>query len=86
MFPTDSTPRYPARTDTPDLLFAPAVDKAIAGVEGQIRAALKSSVQARGARFRSPPMTRAPEEVVHVEIRSDPDAARPASGARSGRR
>ncbi|WP_176562836.1 ferritin family protein [Paracoccus liaowanqingii] len=82
MFPMDSTPRYPARTDTLAPLCAPALLTAIAGVEGQIRAALQSSAQARSFRFRSPPRDRAPAEVVHVDMRSDPGAAHPRQGRR----
>jgi len=49
MFYTDNKLQYPVRVETPDPLFARALQQAIGGVEGEIRVAMQYFFQACGA-------------------------------------
>ena len=72
MFYTDSKLQYPVRVDSPDPLFARALQQAIGGVEGEIRVAMQYFFQACGARgdtrFRDLLMNTAAEELGHIEM------------------
>ncbi|MCZ0960925.1 manganese catalase family protein [Paracoccus benzoatiresistens] len=72
MFYTDNKLQYPVRVDTPDPLFARALQQAIGGVEGEIRVAMQYFFQACGARgnpkFRDLLMNTAAEELGHIEM------------------
>jgi hypothetical protein len=71
MFYTDGKLQFPVRVDTPDPLFARALQQAIGGVEGEICVAMQY-FQACGARsnpkFRNLFMNAAAEELGHIEI------------------
>jgi len=72
MFYTDGKLQYPVRVETPDPLFARALQQAIGGVEGEIRVAMQYFFQACGARgnpkFRDLLMNTAAEELGHIEM------------------
>ncbi|MGK9204507.1 manganese catalase family protein [Sinorhizobium meliloti] len=72
MFFTDGKLQYPVRVETPDPLFARALQQAIGGVEGEIRVAMQYFFQACGARgnakFRDLLMNTAAEELGHIEM------------------
>ncbi|SIQ85643.1 Mn-containing catalase [Rhizobium sp. RU20A] len=72
MFYTDNKLQFPVRVDTPDPLFARALQQAIGGVEGEIRVAMQYFFQACGARgnpkFRDLLMNTAAEELGHIEM------------------
>ncbi|MBB2908525.1 Mn-containing catalase [Rhizobium sp. RAS22] len=72
MFYTDNKLQYPVRVETPDPLFARALQQAIGGVEGEIRVAMQYFFQACGARgnpkFRDVLMNTATEELGHIEM------------------
>jgi Mn-containing catalase len=72
MFYTDGRLQYPVRVETPDPLFARALQQAIGGVEGEIRVAMQYFFQACGARgnpkFRDLLMNTASEELGHIEM------------------
>ena len=72
MFYTDGKLQYPVRVDTPNPLFARALQQAIGGVEGEIRVALQYMFQAFGARgpakYRDMLLNTATEELGHIEM------------------
>ena len=74
MFYTDYKLQYPVRVDTPDPVFARALQQAIGGIEGEIRVAMQYMFQAwgmRGAgssRYRELLLNTAAEEVGHIEM------------------
>jgi Mn-containing catalase len=72
MFYTDGKLQFPVRGETPDPLFARALQQAIGGVEGEIHVAMQYFFQACGARgnqkFRDLLMNTAAEELGHVEM------------------
>ncbi|MGK9055521.1 manganese catalase family protein [Neorhizobium petrolearium] len=72
MFYTDGKLQYPVRVETPDPLFARALQQAIGGVEGEIRVAMQYFFQACGARgnpkFRDLLINTAAEELGHIEM------------------
>jgi Mn-containing catalase len=72
MFYTDGKLQYPVSVETPDPLFARALQQAIGGVEGEIRVAMQYFFQACGARgnpkFRDLLMNTAAEELGHIEM------------------
>ena len=72
MFYTDNKLQYPVRVDSPDPVFARALQQAIGGVEGEIRVAMQYFFQACGARgnpkFRDLLMNTAAEELGHIEM------------------
>ena len=72
MFYTDNRLQFPVRVETPDPLFARALQQAIGGVEGEIRVAMQYFFQACGARgnpkFRDLLMNTAAEELGHIEM------------------
>jgi Mn-containing catalase len=72
MFYTDNQLQYPVRVESPNPLFARALQQAIGGVEGEIRVAMQYFFQACGARgnpkFRDLLMNTAAEELGHIEM------------------
>ncbi len=52
MFYTDGKLQYPVRVETPNPVFARALQQAIGGVEGEIRVCLQYMFQAFGAQMR----------------------------------
>jgi len=72
MFYTDNRLQYPVRVESPDPIFARALQQAIGGVEGEIRVAMQYFFQACGARgnpkFRDLLMNTAAEELGHIEM------------------
>ncbi|MDQ0458106.1 manganese catalase family protein [Rhizobium paknamense] len=72
MFYTDGKLQFPVRVETPNPLFARALQQAIGGVEGEIRVAMQYFFQACGARgnpkFRDLLMNTAAEELGHIEM------------------
>ncbi|RDJ03585.1 manganese catalase family protein [Rhizobium grahamii] len=72
MFYTDGKLQFPVRVETPDPLFARALQQAIGGVEGEIRVAMQYFFQACGARgnpkFRDLLINTAAEELGHIEM------------------
>src|SRR5690554_6894998 len=72
MFYTDGKLQYPVRVETPNPLFARALQQAIGGVEGEIRVAMQYFFQAMGARgnpkFRDLLLNTAAEELGHIEM------------------
>ncbi|EGJ19395.1 catalase (plasmid) [Cereibacter sphaeroides WS8N] len=72
MFYVDKRLQFPVRVETPDPLFARALQQAIGGVEGEIRVAMQYFFQACGARgnpkFRDLLMNTAAEELGHIEM------------------
>lgn len=72
MFYTDGKLQFPVRVETPNPMFARALQQAIGGVEGEIRVAMQYFFQACGARgnpkFRDLLMNTAAEELGHIEM------------------
>lgn len=72
MFYTDGKLQYPVRVETPNPVFARALQQAIGGVEGEIRVALQYMFQAFGARgptkYRDMLLNTATEELGHIEM------------------
>ena len=74
MFYTDYKLQYPVRVDTPDPVFARALQQAIGGIEGEIRVANQYMFQAWGmrgsgsSRFRELLLNTAAEELGHIEM------------------
>ncbi|MFC7704823.1 manganese catalase family protein [Plastorhodobacter daqingensis] len=73
MFYVDPNLQHPVRVETPDPLFARALQQAIGGVEGEIRVAMQYFFQACGARgndarYRQLLMNTAAEELGHIEM------------------
>lgn len=72
MFYSDGKLQYPVRVETPDPLFARALQQAIGGVEGEIRVAMQYFFQAMGARgpkkYRDMLLNTATEELGHIEM------------------
>jgi Mn-containing catalase len=71
---TDKKLQFPVEVDTPDPLFARALQQAIGGVEGEIRVALQYFFQAWGSRgptkYRDLLLSTATEEIGHIEMLS----------------
>jgi len=72
MFYSDGKLQYPVVVETPDPLFARALQQAIGGVEGEIRVCMQYFFQAMGARgnpkFRDLLLNTATEEIGHIEM------------------
>ena len=72
MFYTDNKLQFPVRVETPNPLFARALQQAIGGIEGEIRVAMQYFFQAMGARgnpkFRDLLLNTAAEELGHIEM------------------
>jgi Mn-containing catalase len=72
MFYTDGKLQYPVRVETPNPVFARALQQAIGGVEGEIRVCLQYMFQAFGARgpakYRDMLLNTATEEIGHIEM------------------
>lgn len=72
MFYTDGKLQYPVRVETPNPLFARALQQAIGGVEGEIRVCMQYFFQAMGARgnpkYRDLLLNTATEEIGHIEM------------------
>jgi Mn-containing catalase len=72
MFYTDGKLQFPVRVDTPNPVFARALQQAIGGVEGEIRVAMQYMFQAFGARgpvkYRDMLLNTATEELGHIEM------------------
>jgi len=74
MFYTDYKLQFPVRVDTPNPVFARALQQAIGGVEGEIRVAMQYMFQAWGmkgpgsARYRELLLNTAAEELGHIEM------------------
>jgi Mn-containing catalase len=71
---TDKKLQFPVEVETPDPLFARALQQAIGGVEGEIRVALQYFFQAWGSRgptkYRDMLLNTATEEIGHIEMLS----------------
>src|SRR3954462_14880455 len=72
MYYTDKKLQFPVRVETPNPLFARALQQAIGGVEGEIRVALQYFFQAWGARgpgkYRDLLLNTGTEELAHIEM------------------
>ena len=74
MFYTDYKLQFPVRVETPDPVFARALQQAIGGIEGEIRVAMQYMFQAWGmkgpgsARYRDMLLNTAAEELGHIEM------------------
>jgi Mn-containing catalase len=72
MFYSDGKLQFPVVVETPDPLFARALQQAIGGVEGEIRVCMQYFFQAMGARgnpkFRDLLLNTATEELGHIEM------------------
>jgi len=72
MYYTDKKLQYPVTVETPDPIFARALQQAIGGVEGEIRVALQYFFQAWGSRgpkkYRDLLISTATEELGHIEM------------------
>lgn len=74
MFYTDYKLQFPVRVNTPNPVFARALQQAIGGVEGEIRVAMQYMFQAWGmkgpgsARYREMLLNTAAEELGHIEM------------------
>ena len=72
MFYSDGKLQFPVIVETPDPLFARALQQAIGGVEGEIRVCMQYFFQAMGARgnpkFRDLLLNTATEELGHIEM------------------
>jgi Mn-containing catalase len=72
MFFTDGKLQYKVRVDTPNPLFARALQQAIGGVEGEIRVMLQYLFQAWGSRgpkkYRDMLLATGTEEIGHIEM------------------
>jgi len=69
---TDKKLQFPVEVETPDPIFARALQQAIGGVEGEIRVALQYFFQAWGSRgpskYRDLLLNTATEELGHIEM------------------
>jgi len=74
MFYTDYRLQYPVRVESPNPLFAKALQQAIGGVEGEIRVAMQYMFQAWGVRgdnkYREMLLNTGAEELGHIEMLS----------------
>jgi len=74
MYYTDKKLQFPVEVETPDPVFARALQQAIGGVEGEIRVALQYFFQAWGSRgptrYRDLLISTATEELAHIEMLS----------------
>src|SRR3954466_7472445 len=74
MYYTDKKLQFPVEVETPDPVFARALQQAIGGVEGEIRVALQYFFQAWGTRgptrYRDLLISTATEELAHIEMLS----------------
>ncbi len=72
MFYADKRLQFPVRCETPNPLFARALQQAIGGVEGEIRVMMQYMFQAWGSRgpvkYRDMLLNTAAEEIGHVEM------------------
>lgn len=72
MFYMDGKLQYPVRVETPNPLFARALQQAIGGVEGEIRVCLQYLFQGWGARgpkkYRDMLLNTGTEEIGHIEM------------------
>ena len=72
MYYTDKKLQFPVTVETPDPLFARALQQAIGGVEGEIRVSLQYFFQAWGSRgptkYRDLLLATATEELAHIEM------------------
>src|SRR3954447_18366870 len=72
MYYTDKKLQFPVQVETPDPIFARALQQAIGGVEGEIRVAMQYMFQAFGARgptkYRDMLLNTATEELGHIEM------------------
>lgn len=72
MFYTDYKLQFPVRTETPNPVFARALQQAIGGVEGEIRVAMQYMFQAWAlpgtSKYREMLLNTAAEEVGHIEM------------------
>ncbi len=72
MFYTDYKLQFPVRTETPNPVFARALQQAIGGVEGEIRVAMQYMFQAWAmpgtSKFREMLLNTAAEEIGHIEM------------------
>jgi Mn-containing catalase len=72
MFYSDGKLQFPVVVETPDPLFARALQQAIGGIEGEIRVCMQYFFQAMGARgnpkFRDMLLNTATEELGHIEM------------------
>src|SRR5215217_4059243 len=72
MYYTDKNLQFPVEVETPDPIFARALQQAIGGVEGEIRVALQYFFQAWGSRgptkYRDLLLITATEEIGHIEM------------------
>ena len=72
MFYSDGKLQYPVRVDTPNPLFARALQQAIGGVEGEIRVMMQYVFQAWGQRgpkkYRDMLLATGTEEIGHIEM------------------
>ncbi len=72
MYFTDKKLQFPVEVETPDPIFARALQQAIGGVEGEIRVALQYFFQAWGSRgptkYRDLLLSTATEELGHIEM------------------
>jgi Mn-containing catalase len=72
MYYTDKKLQFPVEVETPDPIFARALQQAIGGVEGEIRVALQYFFQAWGSRgptkYRDLLLSTATEELAHIEM------------------
>ncbi|WP_149535479.1 manganese catalase family protein [Siccirubricoccus phaeus] len=74
MFYTDGKLQYPVRVETPNPLFARALQQAVGGVEGEIRVMLQYLFQGWGSRgpkkYRDMLINTGTEEIGHIEMLS----------------
>jgi Mn-containing catalase len=72
MYYTDKKLQFPVTVETPNPIFARALQQAIGGVEGEIRVALQYFFQAWGSRgptkYRDLLLSTATEEIGHIEM------------------
>jgi len=72
MYYTDKKLQFPVEVETPNPVFARALQQAIGGVEGEIRVALQYFFQAWGSRgptkYRDLLLSTATEELAHIEM------------------
>lgn len=72
MYYTDKKLQFPVRVETPNPVFARALQQAIGGIEGEIRVALQYFFQAWGcrgpAKYRDMLLSTATEEIGHIEM------------------
>ena len=72
MFYTDGKLQYPVRVETPNPIFARALQQAIGGVEGEIRVMMQCMFQGWGSRgpkkYRDMLINTGTEEIGHIEM------------------